>query len=332
MNSIIFTKAWVESIRNLGPDEDNPNVYTFVIADHLQQERENMEFWISQIPVISQKRLIKRIHKQIRKVGQILDVYNELMFGNAFVQLGYQIEYEKKLSGNLTPDWFVYPRNTTETPFIMEAKTRNISDADFAYWVQLRKLANLLTQIRLDMNVTLTLTLENNFSSIHAFATAISDKVKNWLANITPQVGDNKSFDGMKVEITTCDLGSSSMHVIFPMRSFSVNPKPIECDLLEKGNKYAPLDIPLVVALATDFLTAYDSEDIEEVLLGEKASYSSEDGDSVHIQLDNGVGRDVPSLSSVIWSKSVSVISELCVVDNPHAAKPLPKSTWLKRA
>src|SRR5258708_33909154 len=214
MNTIIFTEDWVESIRNLGPDEDNPNIYAFVTEDHLQLERENMELWISEMPQASQKRLIKRIHKQIRKAGQILDVYNELMFGYAFVQLGYQIEYEKKMGGNLTPDWFVNPRNATETPFIMEAKTRNISDADFAYWVQIRKLVYLLTKIRLDMKVILTLTLENNFSSTHPFPTTVFGKAKNWLPSITPQVGANKSFDGMRDEIGTGNLGGSVMQGI----------------------------------------------------------------------------------------------------------------------
>ncbi len=328
----VFTDGWISQIRKKHEQRQGLRTYLYLLAtkDEYQTTRAEIENWINGLPEIIRSKLISRL----RSSKNHIQTYNELAIGSVLKQLGYQLEYEKPLSGH-TPDWYVHLKG--EIPaFIVEVFTANPSNEWTAQRGQKIDLVKRLEQIPID--VTMNIRFRGNMALDQHQNKIIATKIRKWLEDDNPPVGTQISLTGIILKVIYRGRGFSHVTLAFS-DIFWVNSKSLREKIKNKIDKYKDFlqegRIPYVISIVPNPLTGLEQNNFIDVLFGQEIINLAVDKDSGIIAEErfernsNGLFLISSSLSAAIWSWRSQEHWKFKAAYNPTATYPLPKNTFM---
>ena len=328
----VFTDGWISQIRKKHEQRQGLRTYLYLLAtkDEHQTTRAEIENWINGLPEIIRSKLISRL----RSSKNHIQTYNELAIGSVLKQLGYQLEYEKPLSGH-TPDWYVHPKGDIPA-FIVEVFTANPSNEWTAQRRQKIDLVKRLEQIPID--VTMNIRFRGNMALDQHQNKIIATKIRKWLEDDNPPVGTQISLTGIIFKITYRGRGFPHVTLGF-FDIFRVNSKSLRGKIKDKIDNYKDLlqevRIPYVISIVPNPLTGLEQDNFIDVLFGQEIINLAVDKASGIIagqrseRNSNGLFLIGPSLSAVIWSWKSQGNWNFKAAHNTNATHPLPLDTFV---
>jgi hypothetical protein len=196
--------------------------------------------------------------------ADFVDTLNEVLVGHVLLEAGahprYEQEYETD-TGKLTPDWSV-SRSPRNPAFILDVFTLNPTDD-----AEIRERMETDLQARIaKINENVVLTMEVSDSTVFAptFNKNAAHEVRQWLRT-NPPAGST-----LPVEDARFTLGlrrqQGGTHLIAPVRTFFADTSRFESTMKAKADKYARVQLPLVIAVVADFRTGLSLSDLDDVL------------------------------------------------------------------
>lgn len=336
----VFTEEWVHLIANRYkqvPLHSRSDLYFVATSDEYRELRNEIEGLVCNLPQTFRKGVISKL----RDPKNFSQTYHELVAGNLFLRLGYQIDYEQTING-LTPDWYVYSNNNDTKPFFAEVLTDNISDIKKSEQGQIRDLRSRLRQIP----VGVALYISYDYGAVEKVVMdqktnkKTATDVKNWLTKNKPPIGERLYLNGLILEIIHYNLAYSSVQYIGPTKSSWVNPEPLSENIKKKIKKYKTIiigkGVPFVVCIFTDKATGFDLSILEDVLLGQRqTNVIFEEKTGIIVSQDtsrraNGLFNNKKSpLSAAIWIYKKDNEWKYEVLSNDNALNPLPINSIL---
>lgn len=332
---LVFTDEWVQKIRRRYkqyPDYQKPWLYTVAISNKLETVRNEIEEWVNWLPQSDQSKVIKNLQSK-----NFIQTYHELAVGSILKRLGYQVEYEKKIDNNLTPDWYAHP-NKGRHAFIVEIFTDNRSETTEKHDKQENDLLGRLQQISIDvaLNINFDLAkvaLDQQKNKI------ISKKVQQWLTNNDPPIGAQLDSSGIVFEIFDRDRNYPNLQYVSSTDAFWIDTESLRKNIETKINKYKVLakekGIPIVVGIVVDPKTGLSLKSLQDVLLGEReviVTFEKTPGSVVKQEQkrrQNGLFKINEALSAAIWMwKDDFGKWRIKTIYNPFAKNPLPTNTF----
>ena len=335
---LVFTEIWLQELVNRYRNHKRhtkPFVYFVATEDEFQATREQVEEWVAILPEHLQKKAIANL----RAEANFQQTYHELVVGSLFRNLGLLTEYEKAFNGQ-TPDWFVSSSDGSQH-FVVEVVTENISQSVASWDARISNLQGRLSELQFDFALGVHVPFDLNVASLDSrHCKSITERVKQWLANDNPSIGNEKEIDGFSFEVAFRDRGYSHVLLIGFARPFSVNPQPLKENIEEKVRKYQALatsnKIPFMVAVVMEFRTGYDAEELENVLFGQEVVDVAFDKTTNQIinqatrRRNDGLFKDRPLLSGVILARRPNMGKwEIKSYLNPNAQHPLPADIFV---
>lgn len=330
----VFTDGWISQIRKKHEQRQGLRTYLYLLAtkDEYQTTRAEIENWINGLPEIIRSKLISRL----RSSKNHIQTYNELAIGSVLKQLGYQLEYEKPLSGH-TPDWYVHPKGDIPA-FIVEVFTANPSNEWTAQRRQKIDLVKRLEQIPID--VTMNIRFRGNMALDQHQNKIIATKIRKWLEDDNPPVGTQISLTGTGIIFKITYRGRGFPHVTLAFFDISrVNSKSLRWKIKDKIDNYKDLlqevRIPYVISIVPNPLTGLEQDNFIDVLFGQGIiNITLEEaigtiGGQRSERNSDGVFLISPSLSAAIWVWKSQRDWNFRAAYNPNATYPLPLDTFV---
>jgi hypothetical protein len=257
--------------------------------------------------------------------------------------LGYEVEYEKEIADNLTPDWFVLSKNDIP-PFAVEVFTANPPKEFEAEWKGWRYLRGALEELPGNAIISISRPYRNNVPTYEENK-KIMRSVKQWLLD-KPNRGSKKDIDGIVIELRDYKEELQKIEIWGPAISMIIDSNRLKVNIHKnKAKKYKVLKdagIPLVIAIVPMITSGFSTFSLENVLLGHEAIKIDVDGisgepvlgDTVRRNngLFNGISPTDAALSTVLWiPKKLNQplpLKDIKVYRNPSASLPLPLETF----
>jgi hypothetical protein len=326
----VFTPEWVKEISDRYdrlPAYERPTIYFLASTKNGCMVRSQIEQWASDLPSEALATLIPRL----RSKENFQDAYHELIVGNRLKELGFRVEYEKKVGG-LTPDWYVHAGEDTPA-FTVEVLTDKVSRAQATRNKALDDLRGRVEQIPL--GVVLVMRVEQNDSLDSRTNKALYREIEAWLQQAHPPLHAAKRFGLVRVEIAHRNDSYSHVQVILPYDAFVVNRQPLHDKIMRKIDRYKSLavtpSLPFVVAIVPTIATGRSLDTLEDVLFGQEAvhvRFEHETGAIISTQLTrqpDGLLDVTRTLSGIMWfDLDFSREPKLQFIPNPGALLPLP--------
>ncbi|MGH7799271.1 MAG: hypothetical protein ACREOW_01405 [Thermodesulfobacteriota bacterium] len=331
---LVFTEEWIQQLQNRYERRERfrrPLIYSVATNVAFQSMRAEVETWVADLPQALQRELIQRL----RSSKNFRHTYHELAVGSLLKKAGFRAEYGKNLSGQ-TPDWYVQAKGNIP-PFIVEVFTSNVSEAQMLEETQINELRGGLHQMPFDVGLRISFNsqaveLDQRRNKV------IAHEIKLWLTRDNPAVGDEICLNDLTIEVVCCGQGFLSVQLMGFSRGFWVNPEPLRKNLVTKVNKYKKLisatRIPLIIGVVADFFTGLGSDDLENVLFGQKVfdvfnKFTGEVVSQTVSRKNDGLFVERPLLSAAIWGwKSYSDEWKMKAFINTVAQNPFSPNVF----
>lgn len=308
-------------------DSEKPIIYLIAVDQRLQYLRDEIEEMVATLPISKQQAVIPRLIN----ANNFIDTYSELAVGNIIKQLGYQLEYDKKLEG-FTPDWYVYSKQKIPD-FIIEVFTTDsfsVNNRSQEY----RNVKSLEERLRgIPVGATVILAVEKHECLDQGRNKQITKEIKHWLINKKPLTGTYYSSEYFTCELVEYNPSYPSLKPFVEPKMNLLNPDRLKQNIKDKIRKYGQLAMPLVLAVVTDPTLG---EKLINLLVGEaqlKCNYNKSTGlEEFETSFSyNGLFQEKPDLTTVIWLNKAWNTSEwkmTAIYNNPFALRPLPAYTF----
>lgn len=323
----VFPEDWIQEFRKRYEQhaaQVKPELYYLVTEEENSNYRANIQRWVDLLPPASQNDVVSRL----RKVELCRETYNELLAGEVLRNGGYNPEYEK-LFGTLTPDWYIDPGDN-KPPFLVEVFTARISDEEEKEQNQIDDLRNRLAQIPIKVSVWLDRYPDRLHGKIDLNPKrnkAIVQKVQNWLST-NPAVGARLELEDMAFDVIGWSPDFTGIQMQGPVKNDMVDDEPLEKKINKKIRKYTGIvnsgQVPLVVAVLTDFETGLGFDELENVTLGRLAVSYNQNGPLGLVRQNDGLFQNKPELSAAAYIYKENGNWKIKLIRNPTARFPLP--------
>jgi hypothetical protein len=196
--------------------------------------------------------------------ADFVDTLNEVLVAHVLFGAGVHPRYEQEYetdTGKLTPDWSVSPSSRTSA-FILDVFTLNpADDAE----IRERMETDLQTRIaKINENVVLTMEVSDSTVFAPTFNKKAAHEVRQWLRT-NPPVGSTFPVDDAQFTLGL-RRQQGGTHLIAPVHTFFADTSRFESTMKAKADKYACLQLPLVIAVVADFRTGLSFPDLDDVL------------------------------------------------------------------
>ncbi len=324
---IVFEEKWIQELRERyeRPGVYAPGLFRVATDTYWKYIRDEIEKWFALLSQESQVSLIKNL----RNTKSFLHAYNELAVAGIFLDLGFQVEYEKECNG-LTPDWLIISKDKT-TSFLVEVFSRVSSKEEESRERQTSELTRRLELIPVGISLLVRYQDLSHLVELNSQLTKrVANLVSKWLTEKTRTLRETVEFNGLVFEVIGYNKKSHVLVAGPTSGAFVVNNMPVVENIEEKVAKYKniseTLEIPLIVAIVPSFNTAIEVDNLEEILFGNEVFVVRNDGSTYSYIDETGLFRKYNILSAVIglWRNSKGSGWSRAMFNNPDALFPFP--------
>ena len=315
----VFDDAYVQVLSgrwSSRPKNEWPTLAAIALLEHRDVYRAMIEEYVARLHEDDRR----RITANLRNEKQFVTTFGELLVGGMFATAGFSPRYEPRLTvgeASYTPDWLIHE----PLLFACDVFTAGLEKDRSAAEKSLRELNARLTRIPLPYILKLEVTRPHELTAHDR--REIASAAERWLSTC-PAKAALRMFGHATLEV----MGTGGEHVsVITAEGMHVveTPPNVPENFIEKAKRYAPLDMPLIVAAVKHYQAEIDTIDIENVLFGTEVFVSLPSGEEAMTRQPGGVFATRPQLSAAVWLEPFAYPPVTRVWANPVAAKPVPR-------
>lgn len=230
---------------------------------------------LSVFPAQVRNRLIRRLSVEKEK-SNFLSTVAEIRFGRLFLDLGFDLEYDKQFSNNQRPDWLIKLGNSVAIcdVYRLGKSRRDQLRGDFE-----NRLVEKLESIPKNCLLKIEF-IDEYFDTTKYDVDVICELVRNWLMSPQKEFKQTLSlFDNFEFKVIKENTSTPHVTCIGNCNSIEIkNEKVKQLDTLKpneitkKLHKYDEIisanTMPYFIGIYIDFTSGFEPEEIREVFVG----------------------------------------------------------------